>query len=172
MSWQTDVPALIRVLVNDLDPDNPTYSDDRLIQTITVAARYVQFDVVLDHSYTVDIVNQTIIPDPIEDKDEIFLCLLGLKAACIIDQSTFRSKAALEGVRAALGPALLSVNNHLSGFKEILEHGPCKLYADLTEHWDVQNATAVAAILSPFVGNKFDPFMLPYDDHRHKNFYS
>ena len=171
MSWQTDVPSLVRVLINDLT-DLPTYSDDRLIQTILVAARYVQFDVVLDHSYQVDNINQIITPDPTINKDEIFLCLLGLKTACIIDQSTFRSKAALEGVRAALGPALLSVNNHLSGFKEILEHGPCKLYADLTEHWDVENATAVAAILSPFVGNKFDPFMLPYDDHRHKNFYS
>lgn len=171
MSWQTDIPSLVRVLINDLS-DPPQYSDERLIQTITVAARYVQFDVVLDHSYAVDSINQTITPDPTDDKDEIFTCLLGLKTACIIDQSTFRSKAALEGVRAALGPALLSVNNHLSGFKEILEHGPCKLYADLTEHWDVQNATAVAAILSPFVGNKFDPFMLPYDDHRHKNFYS
>jgi hypothetical protein len=171
MSWQTDVPSLVRVLINDLT-DLPTYSDDRLIQTILVAARYVQFDVVLDNSYQVDNINQIITPDPTINKDEIFLCLLGLKTACIIDQSTFRSKAALEGVRAALGPALLSVNNHLSGFKEILEHGPCKLYADLTEHWDVENATAVAAILSPFVGNKFDPFMLPYDDHRHKNFYS
>ena len=171
MSWQTDVPSLVRVLINDL-ADPPVYSDDRLIQTITVAARYVQFDVVLDHNYDVDTINQTITPDPTSDKDEIFICLLGLKTACIIDQSTFRIKAATEGIRAALGPALLSVNNHLSGFKEILEHGPCKLYADLTEHWDVQNATAIAAVLSPFVGNKFDPFMLPYDDHRHKNFYS
>lgn len=171
MSWQTDIPTLIRVLINDLN-DPPIYSDERLIQTITVAARYVQFDVVLDHFYTVDSINQTITPDPTEDKDEIFICLVGLKTACIIDQSTFRSKAALEGIRAALGPAQLSTAGHLAGFKEILEHGPCKLYADLTEHWDVQNATAIAAVLSPFVGNKFDPFMLPYDDHRHKNFYS
>ena len=171
MAWQEDIISLVRVLINDLS-DTPLYDDSRLSQTIAVAARYVQFDVVLDHFYTVDTINQTISPDPTEDRDEIFICLVGLKTACIIDQSTFRSKAALEGVRAALGPALLSVNNHLSGFKEILEHGPCKLYADLTEHWDVQNATAVAAILSPFVGNKFDPFMLPYDDHRHKNFYS
>jgi hypothetical protein len=169
MSWKTDVPSLVRVLINDLN-DPPVYSDDRLIQTITVAARYVQFDVVLDHSYEVDTVNQNISPDPTNNNDQIFLCLLGLKTACIIDQSTFRSKAALEGVRAALGPALLSVNNHLSGFKEILEHGPCKLYADLTEHWDVQNATAIAAILSPFVGNKFDPRAL-FSDNRGRDLY-
>jgi hypothetical protein len=171
MAWQTDIISLVRVMINDLG-DSPQYSDERLIQTITVAAKYLQFDVNLDHKYDVDLVNQTITPDPTDYGDDIFLCIAGLKTACIIDQSTFRSKAALEGIRAALGPAQLSVGGHMEGFKQILEHGPCKLYADLTEHWDVQNATAVAAILSPFVGNKFDPFMLPYDDHRHKNFYS
>lgn len=171
MSWQTDILSLVRVLINDIF-DPYIYSDDRLIQTITVAAKFVQFDVNLDRKYDVDTVNGTISPDPSAENDDVFNCIVSLRAACIIDQSTFRSKAALEGVRAALGPASLNVAGHLAGFKEILETGPCKLYADLTEHWDVQNATAIAAVLSPFVGNKFDPFMLPYDDHRHKNFYS
>jgi hypothetical protein len=171
MSWQTEIIPLVRVLINDI-ADPPTYSDDRLIQTILVASKYVQFDTNLDNEYQVDIINQTITPDPANNKDEIFLCVVGLKTACIIDQSSFRTKAALEGIRAALGPAQLSTAGHLAGFKEILEHGPCKLYEDLTEHWDVQNATAVAAVLSPFVGNKFDPFMLiAYDNHRHKNLY-
>jgi len=171
MAWQTDIISLVRVVINDLG-DPPQYSDERLIQTIIVAARYLQFDVNLERKYNIDLINQTITPDPTDDNDDVFLCMTGLKTACIIDQSTFRSKAALEGIRAALGPAQLSTAGHLAGFKEILEHGPCNLYANLTEHWDVQNATAVAAVLSPFVGNKFDPFMLPYDDHRHKNFYS
>lgn len=171
MSWQTEIIPLVRVLVNDIS-DTPIYNDDRIIQTILVAAKYVQFDTNLDHEYQIDLINQTMTPDPSDDKDEIFICIVGLKTACIIDQSTFRSKAALEGIRAALGPAQLSTAGHLAGFKEVIEHGPCFLYDQLTEHWDVQNATAVAAILSPFVGNKFDPFMLPYDDHRHKNFYS
>lgn len=172
MAWQTDITNLVRVLTNDLS-ETPTFSDDRIIQTIVVAARYVQFDVNLDHKYEVDSINLSITPDPTESntKDEIFNCLLGLKTACIIDQSTFRTKAIHHGVTAALGPAKLSVSN-MDSYRYILEQGPCKTYADLTEHWDVMNATAISAVLSPFVGNKFDPFMLmAYDNYRHKNLF-
>jgi hypothetical protein len=172
MSWQNDIINVVRVLINDLDLSNPTYSDDRLVQIITVAARYVQFDINLSKEYVIDSINNTITPDPTVEEDEIFLCLIGLKASCIIDQSTFRTKALLNGIVAGLGPVKLSVGNNLAGFKEILEHGPCKLYSDLTEHWDVQNATAIAAVLSPFIGNKFDPMMLPYEDYRYRNFYT
>jgi len=171
MAWQSDIINLVRVLINDLS-DNPSYNDDRLTQVITVAARYVQFDVQLETEYNIDSINNIITPDPTANNDEIFLCLVSLKAACIIDQSNFRTRAALEGVRAGLGPAQLAISNHLSGFKEIIQHGPCQLYTDLSEHWDIQQATSVAAILSPFVGNKFDPFMLiAYDNHRHKNMF-
>jgi hypothetical protein len=172
MAWQPELLTLVRVLVNDLSND-PIYSDDQILQSIVVSASYVQFDVVLDRKYAIDISNISISPDPTSGtRDDIFISLLGLRTACLLDQSTFRTKAALEGIRAALGPANLAVQNHLAGFKQILEHGPCKLYYDLTEHWDLQNATAVAAILSPFVGNNFDPFVFPYSDHRNKNFYA
>jgi hypothetical protein len=99
------------------------------------------------------------------NNDSIFISLVGLKAACIIDQSTLRTKAALEGIRAALGPAQLSVAGSLSGFNLILDKGPCAAYEELTSHWDVREASAVRAILSPFVGNKFDPRSL-YSDNR------
>lgn len=171
MSWQIQIPIIVRTLINDFS-DNPTYSDERLLQTIVVAATYVQFDVVLDHSYVVDVVNPNITPDPTVDNDSIFISLVSLKTACIIDQSNFRTKAAMEGIRAALGPAQLWVNGSLAGWKEILSHGPCALYDGLVEHWDVSNATAIAAVLSPFVGNKFDPYMLPHTEHRGRNLYS
>lgn len=156
MSWSIEIPIIVRTLINDLEAE-PLYSDERLQQVIAVAAKYVQFDVVLDHKYSVDVSNITISPDPTEDRDEIFISLVSLKAACIIDQSTLRTKAATEGIRAALGPALLSVNNSLDGIKMILEMGPCAAYDELVSHWDVAQATTAKAILSPFVGNHFDP---------------
>ena len=156
MSWTIEIPIIVRTLINDFG-DQPIYSDSRLLQVITVAAKYVQFDVVLDHPYTVNVVNNTISPDPTEDNDSIFISLVSLKAACIVDQSTLRTKAALEGIRAALGPAQLSVGGSLAGWNLILDKGPCAAYDELVSHWDVKEATAVRAILSPFVGNKFDP---------------
>lgn len=169
MSWQVELPLMVRILINDLDTQ-PVYSDERLLQVIAVAAKYVQFDVSLDNQYEVSVTDSSITPDPTQNNDSIFISLVSLKAACIVDQSTLRTKAAMEGIRAALGPASLSVAGNLEGFKMILEQGPCAAYEELTHHWDVKEATAVRAILSPFVGNKFDPKFLN-NSYKFKDFY-
>jgi hypothetical protein len=169
MAWNTEIPIIVRVLINDMS-DSQTYSDERLQQVIAVSAKYVQFDVVLDHSYQVDVINPAISPDPTDLNDEIFISLVSLKAACIIDQSALRTRAASEGIKAALGPAMLSVNGSLDGFIAILDKGPCAAYEELTSHWDVSQATAVRAILGPFVGNKFDPRSL-FSDNRGRDLF-
>ena len=171
MSWQIEIPIIVRTLINDIS-DQPVYSDERLLQVIAVAAKYVQFDVSLDHQYAVDVANPSISPDPTSDRDEIFISLVSLKAACIIDQSHLRTKAAMEGIRASLGSASLAVSNSLQGALAILEKGPCAAYDELTSHWDVGQATAIRAILSPFVGNNFDPrYLSSNESHRNRNFY-
>ena len=171
MSWKKEIPIIVRTLINDLS-DTPTYSDERILQVISVAAKYVQFDVVLDHQYTVNVVNPTITPDPTVDNDSIFISLVSLKTACLIDQSVLRTKAATEGIRASLGPAQLSVAGSLAGIKLIIEEGPCAAYDELTSHWDVREASAIRAVLSPFVGNKFDPNAIRYSSDRSRDFYS
>ena len=171
MSWQTEIPIIIRTLINDWS-DQPVYSDERIIQVITVAAKYVQFDVSLDNQYQVDVGNLTLEPDPTINKDEIFISLLSLKSACLIDQSNLRTKAAIEGIRAALGPASLSVGGSLEGIRMVLEYGPCALYEELTSHWDVKDATAIRAILSPFVGNNFNPRYIQSYGYGARDFYS
>lgn len=174
MSWKKEMTTIVRVLINDFGPTY-TYSDSRIQQVLVVAANYVQVDVELDNKYTINIVTPNITPDPTlsDPKDDIFVNLTSLKAACIIDQSSLRTKSALEGIRAALGPASLSIsNNNLSGFKILLDKGPCKLYEDLTDHWNIGNANFVRAIFSPFIGNNFDPQNLnnpSYDYSRHED---
>lgn len=169
MSWQIEIPIIVRTLINDLG-DQPVYSDERIQQVIAVAAKYVQFDVVLEHQYSIDVANPNITPDPTSDRDEIFISLVSLKAACIIDQSTFRTKASMEGIRAALGPASLSVAGQSAAWRTILEEGPCALYDELTSHWDVKDASAVRAVLSPFVSNRFDPRTIRENDYRYRDF--
>lgn len=174
MSWSEHLISIVRVLINDLDTPYD-YSDERMLQVITVAAKYVQFDVNLDYIYTIDIINPNIDPDPTSNNDEIFLSLVGLKAACIFDQGTFRTKAALEGISTALGSASLTIGGSTSGWQAIIDHGACALYDELTAHWDVRNASAVKAVLSPFVGNRFDPRYLLRGSFRNTNsndFYS
>ena len=60
----------------------------------------------------------------------------------------------------------------LAGFLAMLDKGPCAAYDELTSHWDVKEATAIRAVLSPFVGNKFDPRSIRTNLSRDRNFYS
>lgn len=173
-TWQTELTIIVRNLINDLSA-TPTYSDARLQQLIATGARFVEFDVVLDNVYEVDVTNSAITPDPVAINDSIFISLVCLKAACLVDQSTLRTKAAMEGIRASLGPANLTVGGSLAGYKILLDQGPCALYSQLTEHWDVQNASAIQAILSPFVGNRFDAKDVNFGTmprYRYDTFYS
>jgi hypothetical protein len=171
MSWQNELTLIVRTLINDLQ-DPYDFSNIRIQQVLSVAAKYVQFDVNLDRTYQIDVVNSNILPDPTEENDQIFTSLVCLKAACIIDQGTFRTKAAMEGIKTALGPASLSVGNSLQGWKTILENGACGMYEELTSHWDVKNASAIAAILSPFTGNNFDPRALSNNNAYYRRMYS
>lgn len=174
MAWQDEMIITTRVLVNDLETPY-TYSDDRIQQILVVAGKYVQFDVNLDQPYIIDVVGKTITPDPTTTSDSIFISLTCLKASCIIDEGNLRTKAALEGIRTALGPASLSFGGSLTGWQSILERGPCAVYDELTSHWDVRNATAWAAVLSPFVNNRYDPRYLnvgPFRNVGNNDFYS
>lgn len=168
--WDVELPIIVRNLINDTD-NNPTYSDDRIKQLIVVCAHYVIQDVNLTTAYSVDTINETISPDPCatETRDNVFIGFLALKSACLLDQSTFRTKAISEGIKTSLGSASLSVAGNLAGYKTLLDVGPCKVYDDTVIQHNIGNATAIEAILSPFVGNNFDPRYLLRGSHRGAN---
>lgn len=169
MYWKTELPIIIRSLINDLS-GTPTYSNERIVQLSVVAAQYVLFDVSLQTDYSIDIVNKCITPDPadLEKRDSDFIGFIALKAACILDQSTFRDKAKSEGIKTSLGSAKLDVSGSLSGYKTILDQGPCYTYLHLVQQYNIGNAAALQAVLSPFVGNKFDPQMLNTGRSNHR----
>ncbi len=159
--WEIELPIIVRNLINDVDSDNNnlTYSDDRIKQLILVSANYVIQDVNLSTQYSVDIINETILPDPCDNatRDNVFITFLALKSACMLDQSTFRTKAVMAGISTSLGSANLNVSGNLDGYKTLLQIGPCKMYDDDVIKHNIGDATAISAILSPFIGNKFDP---------------
>lgn len=174
MYWEIEIPIIVRSLINDLG-NTQTYSDERIQQLAVVAAQYVVKEVNLSIDYTVDIVNIDIYPDPSynDTRDTDFISFIALKTACLLDQSTFRTKAALEGIKTALGSANITVAGNLAGYKTILDQGPCAVYEKLVLEHNVGKASAVKAILSPFVGNKFHPENMRYGfDSRDRPFFS
>jgi hypothetical protein len=161
MYWQIEIPLIVRHLISDLE-DPPTYSDARIQQLAVIAAQYVVKDVNLKNSYNIDIVGIEITPDPSdpETRDTDFISFIGLKTACLLDQASLRFSALSEGISATLGPASLKVGGYVAAYQSVLENGPCTTYAELTMQHNIGNATAIRAVLSPFVGSNFDPLML------------
>jgi hypothetical protein len=146
---------MLRVLINDLDDSDYTYTENRLLDVLVVAAKYVQQDIDLVNTYTINVRTHKISPDPTDDDQ--FTTLVVLKSACILDQGKFRSQALLEGIKASCGPASLSVAGNSAAFKTILEKGPCAGYAELRDANNFGDFQGVHAILSPFNGPQWSP---------------
>lgn len=164
MSWQDEMIPMVRNIVNDADPSNYTYSDARVQSLIVTAARVSILEINYAYPYAVSIQAGTIFPDPTNVSpgqvpsvyDDIFIGLVSLKAACLVDQSTYRTKMLAAGIRATLGPASINTDGMLNGFLKLLEQGACAMYEELSTQIQF-GSPPVQAILSPFVNNKFDP---------------
>lgn len=161
MYWQGVMIPMLRVLIDD-NPYSGTYvyKDTRLVETLVVAAMFVTQEITFSNKYDINVIDSSITPDPYELNDKLFMNMVVLKAACIIDHGQLRQKALLSGLEAKCGPATLRTLEHMDGFKDIIELGPCKMYEQLKE----ENAFSGEAlnslihfVLSPFVGNDFDP---------------
>ena len=158
MAWDVTMVTMVRVLINDLDSSNYTYTDERIEQIIVVAAQLVQQQLDFDVDYTINIDTPDISPDPTvtATKDDAFTNFSVLKAACIADQGTFRTKALSEGIKAVCGPVALTVAGNLKGFQTLLDKGPCAAYEELKNDY-VFGQPHIKAIFSPFVSNNFRP---------------
>lgn len=156
MAWQDDMTQMLRVLIFDLE-STPTYSDARLEEMIVAASHLVIQDINFSTNYTISIMSQTITPDPTVADDTEFINFVILKAACIADQSTLRSKVNSAGVSVKLGPASISTATNLRGHEILLSQGPCAAYQEMKWEYELGNANAIRAVLSPFIGNNFDP---------------
>lgn len=161
VSWETIMVEMVRVLIGDLDSP-PTYSDSRLETLLVVAAKYVQQELTFDTTYTITVTVPDIDPDPSATAtlDDEFTNFVVLKAACLADMSTLRTKAALAGLKARCGPAVLETLQHLEGFTILIEQGPCAAYKALKKEYQYGNTDMVRAVLSPFRGNNFNPASL------------
>lgn len=141
--------TLVRVMIQDTD--SVLYTDDRIKELIATAARFVTQEVVFDITYTVNITNKTISPDPFVEDDQSFINLVSLKAACILDVSTLRTEARKDGVKITQDKSTIITTGRMAGFKTVLEKGWCNLYAEAKDEYiDGVNCIAGEAIMTPF----------------------
>ncbi len=162
ISWQDQSIPLLRTILSDGGCGNLSYTDTRL-EELLLAAAYLNLTLVtFSIDYSIDIISDTISPDPSTSSpiDVTFINFMVLKAACLADEGLFRTKALSAGIKARCGPAILETMNHIEGFKILLEQGPCRAFEEMLNQYRFSgNADNIKAIMTPFVSNNFDPTM-------------
>ena len=150
MSWQGELSIIVRHLVNDLDPTNYKYSASRLETSILVGAQMVSLEVDLNNSYSINIEQSYLSPDPTDPliKDNAFINLVSLKTAMIIIGSEVRTESS-NAISIKDGPSSID----LRGVSSVL----LALYKDITEKYtklllDYRSGGSIAgqAVLGPY----------------------
>jgi hypothetical protein len=174
MAWQTDMVTMLRVLINDLG-DVQTFTNLRLEQLLVVSAQLVITDIKFNTTYEAGISDLSITPDPTltASKDDVFTNFVVMKAACLSDIGTYRTKAILSNLNIKCAQMGISTGNYSDAFKKLLEVGPCAAYEEMKKQYNFGNIKIAKFILTPFISNDFDPKLdLPdYGNDSHRDYH-
>lgn len=125
MHWQEHTNIMVRHLINDMDFNNYKYSDDRINSTVAVAAQLVILELDFNEEYSVDVISQTVTPDPISDN--AFTNLVVIKASMIIVGGEVKTEAS-NAISIKDGPSAID----LRGVSSTL----LAMYKDLSDKYD------------------------------------
>lgn len=91
MAWDSEMVTMVRYMINDFGTPQ-TYSDDTLMTMILISVQWVQQENTFINTYTTNIDNQTLTPDPTSSsaRDESFMWLVSLKTACMLAQGELK----------------------------------------------------------------------------------
>lgn len=151
MAWQDDMTEVLRVMVNDLASER--FTDDTLERSLVVAAFQVLRDASFSQSFVVSIAQSTILPDPTLEatRDDSFVNLVTLKAACIIDQGAAASGAATTVTSVTDGGTRIAFGDGFRDRIALLKEGWCAEYKKAL--FDYKRGAAGAAghaVVTPF----------------------
>lgn len=170
MSWQSELSTIIRYLINDLDPNNYQYSDERIEITSVVAAQMVILDVSLPVQYNINVQSISISPDPTSDpKDNLFVNLVALKAACIILGSEVKTQG-MNAISIKDGPSAIDLRGVASTMTFLYQDICAKYQKLLQDAKEDLVAAAGQAILGPYSPGA-DFIARTHNDYDHRGNY-
>lgn len=149
MSWQSTLPVMVRYLINDVDNTNYKYSDSRIEKTIVVGAQFVSLELEFRNTYSIDIANNIITPDPTDagTLDSSFINLVAIKTACIIVGSEMKTEAA-NAISIKDGPSAIDLRG-VSSTLSVLYKDLCSKYDETADLYRFTGETG-QAILGPY----------------------
>lgn len=150
--WGVCAVPFFRALVGDFN-DPPTWSNSRATDILRVAASQVIADLSGCSALSAPTIN--ICTGEFSSNPYLysgFFNLWQLKAACIVDQGTVRTKAIMDGIKAVAGPASLSIMGGNTIYSSLFKSGPCQGYQDMLENLCFRSPLATAASCSQILG--------------------
>jgi|TARA_R100001163_G_C4961834_1_gene125334 hypothetical protein len=146
MPWKTDLVLMLRSLIGDLD--NAKFTDERLKQILVFGAYNVINDADFSQTYSVDVGEVTISPDPISQGDTDFTTLTVYKSACILLGSEVKTEAA-NAISIKDGPSAIDLRGVTQNLN-IMYQDFCSKYDDLLKTYQYNNTLVGQAVLGPY----------------------
>jgi hypothetical protein len=164
MPWQNEMVRTVRYLINDLDYTNFTYDNDRLEETIVVAAQLLQSMVDYYYSiYQVDVDTVSITPDPTNVnngiKEDGFINLVSIQAALIVLGGELKASAN-SAIIVTDGPSTIDMREVLKN-KKILYDDMKDRFNKAVYQYRAGNSIAGEAVLTPYTFNYLPAFYNP-----------
>jgi len=149
MSWDTMMPLLLRNVVGDTGT-TPKYTDDALNALILTAAQFLTFRLDLSQSYTIDIENTALRPDPTATatRDDAFINLITLKAACMLLTAEVR-KAGQQAISIRDGTSAIDLRKNLKDLQSLAQTY-CKELESAIYEYSSSKVIPGQAVLNPF----------------------
>ena len=146
MSWKTDLVLMIRSIIGDLDKSK--FTDERLRQILVIGAYNVVGDADFTNTYTVNVAEVSISPDPIGQADVDFNVLTVYKSACILIGSEVKTESA-NAISIKDGPSAIDLRG-VANSLHVLYKDLCQKYDELLKTYQYNNTWVGQAILGPY----------------------
>ena len=146
MSWKTDLVLMIRSIIGDLDKSK--FTDERLRQILVIGAYNVVGDADFTNTYTVNVAEVSISPDPIGQADVDFNVLTVYKSACILIGSEVKTESA-NAISIKDGPSAIDLRG-VANSLHVLYKDLCQKYDELLKTYQYNNTLVGQAILGPY----------------------
>lgn len=146
MTWQEEMMPMLRSIIDDTDVTALTYSDDRLEEILVIAATYVEMRVSTG-VYTMSVAQVTMTPDPVDRRDNGFVNLTVMKAACIIGRGEWKARAK-QSIVVKDDVSMIDTRN-ASGDTRAWAEDMCKEYDKAELDYRLGNSKAGQAIVGP-----------------------
>ena len=153
MSWQISSTLMVRAIIGDMDETNQKYSDSRIQQAVVISGLIASQEYPFATTYTFNIVEPSISPDP--SSDSLAMALFTLRAACMLDTNSY-SDTVSNSVNVEDGDTVVKTTDSFGGWRDIIKIGACGSYQKLLQRSLEQASMAAGrAITSPMTHEDF-----------------